>query len=106
MTNYEISRATGAGGVGSAVGTVNAGVVKYNDTTAGAGTTYYYKVRAVAGSEYLPYTAEATGKRYVISGSFLPIPAKTSNLESGHSSTADHIGPILAFYIVFVSKIC
>ncbi|MHB8845763.1 MAG: NHL repeat-containing protein [Nitrospirota bacterium] len=63
VTSYEISRATSAGGISSTVGTVNAGVVKYNDTTAAAGTTYYYKVRAVAGSEYSSYTAEVTGKR-------------------------------------------
>jgi len=63
VTGYEVSRATSAGGVGSTVATVNAGVVKYNDATATAGTTYYYKIRAVAGSEYSPYTSEVSGKR-------------------------------------------
>jgi len=63
VTGYEISRATSAGGVGTTVGTVNGGVLKYNDTSATAGTTYYYKVRAVSGTDYSPYTAEVTGKR-------------------------------------------
>ncbi len=63
VTGYEIARATTSGGVFSTVGTVEKGVVKYNDTTATAGTTYYYKVRAVAGTEFSPYTAEASGKR-------------------------------------------
>jgi hypothetical protein len=63
VTGYEVARATSSGGVFSSVGTVNAGVVKYNDTSAAAGTTYFYKVRAVAGSEYSPYTAEVSGKR-------------------------------------------
>jgi len=63
VTTYEIYRATSAGGVGSTIGTVNVGTVKYNDTTATAGTTYYYKIRAKAGSEYSPYTNEVSGKR-------------------------------------------
>lgn len=63
VTGYEVSRATTSGGVFSAVATVNAGVLKYNDTSANAGTMYYYKVRAVAGSEYSPFTAEVSGKR-------------------------------------------
>ncbi len=63
VTGYEIARATSAGGVFSTVGTVEKGVVKYNDTTAAAGTTYYYKVRAAAGTEYSIYTAEVSGKR-------------------------------------------
>ncbi|MHB8843976.1 MAG: fibronectin type III domain-containing protein [Nitrospirota bacterium] len=63
VTSYEISRATSAGGVGSTVGTVTAGTVKYNDTTVIAGTTYYYKVRAVSGSEFSPYTSEVSGKK-------------------------------------------
>jgi hypothetical protein len=63
VTGYEISRATSAGGVGTTVGTVNAGTVKYNDTSASSGTTYYYKVRAVSGTEYSNYTAEVSGKR-------------------------------------------
>jgi hypothetical protein len=63
VTGYEIYRATSAGGVGSTIGTVNVGILKYNDTTATAGTTYYYKVRAVAGSEFSPYTSEVNGKR-------------------------------------------
>ncbi len=63
VTGYEIARATSAGGVFSTVGTVEKGVVKYNDTSAAAGTTYYYKVRAAAGTEYSIYTAEASGKR-------------------------------------------
>lgn len=63
VTTYEIYRATSAGGVGSTIGTVNVGTVKYNDTTATAGTTYYYKIRAKAGSEFSPYTAEVPGKR-------------------------------------------
>jgi len=63
VTGYEVARATTSGGVFSNVGTVNAGVVKYNDTSAAAGTTYYYKVRAVAGSEYSAYTSEVSGKR-------------------------------------------
>ena len=63
VTNYEISRATSAGGVGSTVGTVTAGKVNYNDSSAAAGTTYYYKVRAVAGSEYSVYSNEVSGKK-------------------------------------------
>ena len=63
VTGYEISRATSAGGVATTVATVNAGVVKYNDSTGSAGTTYYYKIRAKAGSEYSNYTAEVSGKR-------------------------------------------
>lgn len=63
VTGYEIARATSAGGVGTTISTVNAGVVKYNDTSASAGTTYYYKVRAKAGSEYSNYTSEVSGKR-------------------------------------------
>ncbi len=63
VTGYEIARATSAGGVFSTVGTVEKGVIKFNDTTAAAGTTYYYKVRAVAGTEYSIYTAEVSGKR-------------------------------------------
>lgn len=63
VTGYEVSRATTSGGVGPTVGTVNAGVVKYNDTTATTGTTYYYKIRAVAGSEYSPYTKGVSAKR-------------------------------------------
>jgi len=63
VTSYEIYRATSAGGVGSTIGTVTMGTVKYNDTTATAGTTYYYKIRAVAGSELSPYTGEVSGKR-------------------------------------------
>jgi hypothetical protein len=63
VTGYDISRATSAGGVYSILTTVNAGVLKYNDTTASAGTTFYYKMRAVSGSEYSTYTAEASGKR-------------------------------------------
>lgn len=63
VTNYEISRATSAGGVYSSLTTVNAGVLKYSDATASAGTTYFYKIRAVAGSEYSPYTNEVSGKR-------------------------------------------
>ncbi len=63
VTGYEVARATTSGGVFSTVGTVEKGILKYNDTTATAGTAYYYKVRAVAGSEYSPYTAEVSGKR-------------------------------------------
>ncbi len=63
VTGYEIARATTSGGVYSTIGTVNKGVVKYNDTSAEVGTMYYYKVRAKAGSEYSPYTAEVSGKR-------------------------------------------
>ena len=63
VTGYEVARATTSGGVYSTVGTVNAGLVQYNDTTATAGTTYYYKVRAVAGTEYSTYTAAVSGKR-------------------------------------------
>jgi hypothetical protein len=63
VTRYEVSRATTSGGIGSTVATVNAGVVKYNDTTAEVGTTYYYKVRAVSGSDYSPYSRAASGKR-------------------------------------------
>jgi hypothetical protein len=63
VTGYEVSRATSAGGVGSTVGTVNAGTLKYNDTTATAGTTYYYKIRAVSGTDYSSYTSEVSGKR-------------------------------------------
>jgi hypothetical protein len=63
VTGYEVARATSSGGVFSTVGTVDKGVVKYNDTTAEVGTMYYYKVRAKAGSEYSPYTAEVSGKR-------------------------------------------
>ena len=63
VTGYEVARATTSGGVFSTVGTVDKGVVKYNDTTASTGTTYYYKVRAKAGSEYSPYTSEVSGRR-------------------------------------------
>ena len=63
VTKYEIARATSAGGVHSTIGTVDKGVIKYNDTSASAGTTYYYKIRAVAGTEYSPYTTEVSGKR-------------------------------------------
>lgn len=63
VTGYEIARATTSGGAFSTVGTVDKGVVKYNDTTASTGTTYYYKVRAKAGTEYSPYTNEVSGKR-------------------------------------------
>ena len=63
MTGYEISRATTSGGLFSSIGTVNAGMLKFNDATASAGTTYYYKLRAMAGSEYSLYTSEASGKR-------------------------------------------
>jgi hypothetical protein len=63
VTGYEVSRATSVGGVGTTVGTVNAGTVKYNDASASSGTTYYYKVRAVSGSEYSTYTSEVSGKR-------------------------------------------
>ena len=63
VTSYEISRATSAGGVGSTVGTVTAGTVEYNDTTASVGTTYYYKVRAKAEKESSAFTNEVAGKR-------------------------------------------
>ena len=63
VTSYEIYRATSAGGVGSTIGTVNAGQLKYNDTTATAGTTYYYKIRAMSGSDPSVYTSEVSGKR-------------------------------------------
>ena len=63
VTGYEVARATTSGGVFSTVGTVDKGVIKYNDTSAEVGTMYYYKVRAKAGSEYSPYTAEVSGKR-------------------------------------------
>lgn len=63
VTGYEVARATTSGGVYSTIGTVDKGVVKYNDTSAEVGTMYYYKVRAKAGSEYSPYTAEVSGKR-------------------------------------------
>ncbi len=63
VTGYEVARATSAGGATTTVATVNAGVVKYNDSTASAGTTYYYKIRAKAGSEYSLYTGEVSGKR-------------------------------------------
>ncbi len=63
VTGYEIARATTSGGVFSTVGTVDKGVVKYNDATAEVGTQYYYKVRAKAGTEYSPYTGEVSGKR-------------------------------------------
>ncbi len=63
VTGYEVSRATSAGGATTTVATVNAGVVKYNDTTADAGTTYYYKIRAKAGKESSAFTSEVSGKR-------------------------------------------
>ena len=63
VTGYEVARATSSGGVFSTVGTVDKGVVKYNDATASTGTTYYYKVRAKAGTEYSPYTSEVSGRR-------------------------------------------
>jgi hypothetical protein len=63
VTGYEVSRATSAGGVSTTVGTVNGGVLKYNDTSATAGTMYYYKIRAVSGTEFSPYTVETPGKR-------------------------------------------
>ena len=63
VTKYEIARATTSGGVFSTVGTVEKGILKYNDTSAEAGTQYYYKVRAMAGSDPSVYTAEASGKR-------------------------------------------
>jgi len=63
VSGYEISRVTTSGGVGSTVATLNAGVVKYNDTTVTVGTTYFYKIRAVAGGEYSPYTAEVSEKK-------------------------------------------
>ena len=63
VTKYEIARSTTSGGVFSTVGTVEKGILKYNDATAEVGTQYFYKVRAMAGSEYSPYTAEVSGKR-------------------------------------------
>jgi hypothetical protein len=63
VTGYEIARATTSGGVFSTVGTVDKGVIKFNDATAEVGTQYYYKVRAKAGTEYSPYTVEVSGKR-------------------------------------------
>lgn len=63
VTGYEISRATGAGGSGTTVGTITPGKLTFNDSTAASGTTYYYKVRAVSGSEYSPFTSEVSGRR-------------------------------------------
>ncbi len=63
VTGYEIAQATTSGGVYTTIATVNAGVLKYNDTTATVGTTYYYKVRAMAGSDPSTYTMEVSGKR-------------------------------------------
>jgi hypothetical protein len=63
VTKDEIVRATTSGGVFSTIGTVEKGILKYNDATAEVGTQYYYKVRAKAGTEYSPYTAEESGKR-------------------------------------------
>ena len=58
VTGYEIDQATTSGGPYTVLTTVNAGVLKYNDTSAAAGTTYYYKIRAVSGTDYSPYTSE------------------------------------------------
>jgi len=60
VTGYEISRSTTSGGGYSALGTVEKGILKYEDTAVEAGNTYYYKVRAVGVSGYSEYSNEAS----------------------------------------------
>lgn len=63
VDTYEIERSSNADGIYSAVGTTNAGVLKYNDTTPLPGETVYYRIRAKSGSDYSDYTSVISGKR-------------------------------------------
>ncbi len=63
VTGYEIGRSETAGGPYTALGTINKGIFKYEDTTVEAGKTYYYKIRAMFGSAYSEYSNEASGSK-------------------------------------------
>jgi hypothetical protein len=58
VTDYEIERATVAGGPYTSVATVKAGIREYTDTNAQAGTTYYYRLRAISAIANSDYTSE------------------------------------------------
>jgi len=60
ITRYDVYRATSSGGYGTALGTVSAGTLTYNDTTAVPGTPYFYIVKAVNTAGSSPASSEVT----------------------------------------------
>jgi LPXTG-motif cell wall-anchored protein len=60
ITSYDVYRATSSGGYGTVLGTVNAGTLTYNDTTAVPGTPYFYIVKAVNTAGSSPASSEVT----------------------------------------------
>lgn len=59
VTDYEIERATVAGGPYAPLATVKAGILEYTDTGLTAGATYYYRIRAISAIANSDYTTEA-----------------------------------------------
>lgn len=74
VTGYRVYRSTTSGGPYELIGSVNAGVGSYADTSAVTGTTYYYVVRATDG------TNESVNSNEVSALSFRNLPLPPANV--------------------------